>query len=245
MIFSDKFDDESRAIKAYYACLCDKFNLPLGKDIKNDAEIDLFETVNTSPETTIRYIGQYKENIKLIKVSHQIKIKQSGVIYLTKENFRKIEFDDFIRTAEFHCYCLDNGIFLLQTPNKIKNDFLKKIRGHFKEYLSLTEKKVDFHKLPSDFDELLRVYFNKIQTDISHAAIGGMIDPKSNKIFEQFSQSGEISAIALLYPFKNAEHKIMITNKSGVVLLEKYENVGAELEVISDVVEKLLSNMWK
>jgi hypothetical protein len=244
MIFSDKFDDESRAIKAYYVCVCDKFNLPLDEDIKNVAEIDMFEAVNTSPETTIRFIGCYRENIKLIKVLHQIKIKQSGVIYLTKENFRKIEFDDFIRTVGFHCYYIDKGIFLLQTPNKIKNDFLKKIKSHFKEYLSLTEKKVDFHKLPSNFDELLRVYFNKIQTDISHAAIGGVIDPKSNKIFEQFSQSGEISAVALLYPFKNIEHKIMITNKSGIVLLEKYESVEAELEVISDVVEKLLSNMW-
>ncbi|MHB1679959.1 MAG: hypothetical protein ACYCTB_05550 [bacterium] len=252
-IIKDKLEEEdekTRALKAYYITICEKFNLLEGQEIKEPIQQELYEKIDVNPTTIIKNIGNYQDDLQMIKVVHQMKIKQSGFIFLNKEeNFEKIEFKEFLHTAIFHCYYINinnKNIFLLQASKHIKKDFIKKIKHpYFAGYLSLIEKNIDFHKLPKSYDELNRVYFKKIRTDISHATIGGNIDPNNNDIYEQFSQLGEISAISLLYPFKNYEHKIMITLQSGIILLEKYDDINEELELIKDIITNLLLKIWR
>ena len=241
-------EEDIRGMRAYYIMHCSSFNLPVNQEVKEDVSFDMFEESDATASTIIKNHGEYLNNINLIHVFHEMRIKQSGVIFVKDEvTFKKkVEFESYIHKAAFNCYYfIPRQLFVLRVSKHIRNDFAKRVKSKFSHILSINEKRIDFSRLPQYFNSLSRAYFKKMSSpEIKNAVIGGNIDPVSNNIYNQFKQSGEISAITLRYPFRNELHSIMLTQQSGIILFDKYESVDIELEIVRHIIDNLLVNIW-
>ena len=68
---------------------------------------------------------------------------------------------------------------------------------------------------------------------------------EQDALFKKLLKDGQLSNVTIPWKMDEAEHRVMITARGGVVLVQDYKaNLGLELKIVMDVHERLLSQVW-
>jgi hypothetical protein len=99
--------------------------------------------------------------------------------------------------------------------------------------LWLVRFRLDQNKLFMDFEQKLLVpshLYNQYRQD--------------DNLFKNLQKDGILSNVTIPWECHGVVHPIMITSRGGVVLIQNYQEIGIELQLVMDIQDKLLKKVW-
>lgn len=219
--------------------------MQVGGKISTVIQLDLFGESEDVETTVTLEKPDFEGPLDLMRVQSEIKHETYGFIKTIIDSKRKkLDFTEYLEPVDFQAYyATQKKLMIFQAPKKV-------CRGVFVNLHSggcgvkLVEMVVDFAKVLELCSEYQGAWFRGVSSRVRAAGIHGE-QIQQDGLFKKLLKDGELSNVTIPWKMDDAEHRIMITASSGVVLIQDYKaNLGLELKIVMDVHERLLSKVW-
>jgi hypothetical protein len=202
-------------------------------------------------ETVIKLLTtEYDHGLVLLQIDSAIKVSTRGFVKTLVEglnNVRKVEFQQYFHPVSFFGYYIPSEeLLIFQAPKDVCRGVSKQINSrtsHF-ENLRLIERRVDFSNISKYVSEFSGTWFRGISPEVRSASLAGE-NIQNDPFFQDFSTRGAINNITFPFIYSGAEHRIMVTERSAVVLVENYnDDLSLELGLVLDAKKKIVEKLW-
>ncbi len=210
--------------KSFYICKYKQFS-----EERNEIEYQLDIDSMDDPQATRfeKSEAEFKvENMKRFDAHHEIKINKFG-------RANGVIFHQYIEPMDFNFFLSEEEKIIIFS---LKIDYAKDFVKVFNQY-----HKFEIEPFEIDFDSIIRkvhsvtgAWFSDLTTpNVSSAGyFGDNVDRSPN--FEQSNDEGKLSSIQFYFQSNetNREHKIAISRKSCIVLMDKFQDEELELKFL-------------
>jgi hypothetical protein len=202
-------------------------------------------------ETIIKLLSSdYGHGLTLLQIEGAIRVSKHGFVKTLVEGLncvKKIEFQEYFHPVRFLSYYVPSEeLIIFQAPKEECREVAKQINGqsnHF-ENLRVIERKVDFSNISKYVSEFSGTWFRGISPEVRSASLSGS-NIQNDPFFQDFSTRGIINNITFPFMYGSAEHRIMVTERSAVVLVEDYrDDLSLELELVLDAKKNIVEKLW-
>lgn len=128
----------------------------------------------------------------------------------------------------------DNGILIILANRKSADNILEFMSAEFHQ--TYERKRFDLMSIINDSSNVKRAQFRNLLIETIHGSSLSGNRVTDTEMYDLMLNSGELSTIAVVYPFNNTEIKFSISDSGSIVL---FSNI--EIEEILDWVSSLLS----
>ncbi len=241
-------------MKPYQIFTCRKFPLEQIKKRKvmsNRTQMTLWGGRNEEIKTIIRLEDlNHAHGLVHLGIKSALRIKSNGFVTHYLEGTRNVEtvkFDEYFHPVSFSVYYhSEEEILIFQAPKDVCKEVGKYIRDNPDDFerLELIERKVDFAKIGTYVDEFYSTWFRGISPEVRAANLTG-INIQDDPYFQEFLKRGVIKNVIIPLNYENAEHRIMVTEHSAVVLVEDYRNLTQlELALVLEAKKNIVEKLW-
>lgn len=218
--------------------------LGAGKSIQNHVQLTFTgENEEICTSLTLEAEG-YEGELSLWRIKSRIRHKTLGYVKtLIDGDRREINFSEYLEPVDFAAY-LDRtrGIMIFQAPKKTCRGVLDHLRKSDCG-VNLSEMKVDFGRVFELQPEYRGAWFKRVSSRVRSAGLSGdMI--QDDELFKYLSQIGSMSNVTIPWEFRGLEHDIMITTGGAAVLVQRFNEISLELNLVVDVHDRLLVRVW-
>ena len=233
-------------MKPYQFYLLDRFPmLEPGQSVRNQIQMTFFGA-DEDVETTITLeTEKFEQSLDLLRVKSEIKHSTMGFIKVVEDDGRRrYDFSEYLEPVDFPAY-RDSGrkLLLFQAPKKVCKGVVANLRGN-PCGVDLAEVQVDFGKVLAECSEYLGAWFKGVSARVRAASLSGD-QIQEDALFRSLLAKGDLSGVTVPWVYGGAEHRIMVTRRGGIVLVQDYRNnLGLELNLVLDVYERLLLKVW-
>lgn len=233
-------------MKPYQFYLVSKFpTLAAGQRIRNEVQFS-FISERETVETVVELENpSFEVDLSLLRVRSQIKHSAHGLIKVYEGEERKqVSFTEYLQPVDFQAYInRQKNVLVFQAAREVCRGVLLNLKEN-KCGIELQEVEIDFHKLMQHCNEYFGAWFKGVSTRVQSAGLTGT-QIQNDPTFATFLQKGELSNVTIPWMYAGAEHRVMVTKRGGIVLVDNYkDNIGLELRVVMDVQDKLLEKVW-
>lgn len=220
--------------------------LQQGQSVRNQIQLTLFgekedvETVLTMENTS------FEQSLGLLRIKSEVRHETYGFIRTVVDNTRrKFDFTEYLQPVDFPAfYDEQRGLVLFQAAKKVCRGVIANLTGNAAD-VGLTEMVVDFSKLMAFCSEYQAAWFRFVSARVRAAGISGE-QIQDDALFKKLLKEGELSNVTVPWLLDGIEHRVMITSSAALVLIHDYrDNQGLELQIVTDVYDKLLSKVWE
>ncbi len=102
---------------------------------------------------------------------------------------------------------------------------------------------VDFDKVKGICPNFETVWVRNVNSRLKLVTLAG--EQIQHDSFYKNISKGAHSGIILSWPYDHAEHPILVTANGSIALVKNYNSSLYELELVSDIYDKLLSKVWR
>lgn len=128
----------------------------------------------------------------------------------------------------------DNGILVILANRKSADNILEFMSAEFHQ--TYERKRFDLMSIINDSSNVKRAQFRNLLIETIHGSSLSGNRVTDTEMYDLMLNSGELSTIAVVYPFNNTEIKFSISDSGSIVL---FSNI--EIEEILDWISSLLS----
>jgi hypothetical protein len=217
---------------------------PVGGSLRNQVQLT-FSGEEEDVETIVTFEAcRYQGELDLLRIKSEIRFQTFGFIKaLVNAKRQKIDFREYLQPVDFPAY-YDEGkkLVIFQAPKKVCRGVLQHLRANPCGF-ELAEFEVDFAKVLQLNAEYVGAWFKRVSSRVSAAGLSGN-QIQDDTLFKSLQQVAALSNVTIPWVYDGLEHPVMITKRGGVVLVQNYEEIGLELDLVTDVQERLLSRVW-
>lgn len=219
-------------------------DLEPGQSVNNEVQLT-FSGEAEQVKTTVALVRNgYEDALSLLRVSSSIRHQTYGYIkQQIGDERRKIDFVEYLEPVDFHAYLeRKRQLMIFQAPKKTCRGVL----AHLRENpcgIELAEVEVDFTKVMEMKSEYFGAWFRGVSPRVHAAGLSGD-QIQDDSLFKSISRVAALSNVTIPWPYDGAEHRVMLTSRGGVVLVQHYQDVGLELRLVMDVHDQLLHHVW-
>jgi len=223
-------------------------NFPiLDAPIHNSVQLTFLEGSTRNAYTTIKSKNTiYLQKFELVEIYHEMEKELIGITCISAENggVRDINFTKILIPVNFEAYLNRNEKYLIiNAPKDVCKSFYERLTKYMLTSIDLEEMKFDFAKAAPLITEYYGAWFKGISSKVHAAALFGR-EVQSDTHFIEFVKQGQLSNIQIPFLFSDISHRIMLTKKSAVVLIENYDNIEIELKLLTEVYVRLIKEVW-
>jgi hypothetical protein len=237
-------------MKSFSVFECELPELKPGESVvENRDERDLFGSREI--RTSITLIAKDYNGYTLLEAEHSFVQAKSGraVAFTEDGKFREFKFGDYIEDVRFRAfYSAAEKTLVLETTKETAKDFYETIKNGktVKNIIPIRERIIDFDKLEPLIGEYQSVFFKGIQSGgIRSASLSGT-KLKQHTHFTDYKESGgKLTYVTFPFVHGNAAHHIGITQNSGIVLMQRYDNIVTELDLVMAIKKNLFEKAWE
>jgi hypothetical protein len=193
---------------------------------------------------------KYDHDLVHLQVDSAFRVKSDGFVKQYVEKAKAIEtvrFQEYFHPVTFPAYYYAaEDILLFQAPKDVCREVGKYIRSNPRDFqeLELLERTVDFNKIGDYVNEFFSTWFRGISPEVRAANLSG-VNIQQDPYFQEFLKRGIIKNVVIPLTHAGAEHKIMVTEHSAVVLVDDYRNsVPFELELVLEAKRHIVEKIW-
>ncbi len=184
--------------------------------------------------------GKYQK----FEVDHEKPTKKSGITTFIYDGLpHELTFSKFITPEKFNAYYDESeNIIIFSASKEICKSARKYLNKAF--HFDLQYVDFDFAKASNHIESYQGAWFKQLSPELRAAALfGPSVD--DNEYFKDFCVSGLISNVIIHFPCEHRIHQVMITQKSGIVLIDNYNNNDdIELGIISYLYSNIIKPTW-
>jgi len=188
----------------------------------------------------------FEGSLSRLRVKSEVKHETFGFIRkVIGEKRQRLEFNEYLQPVDFAAYHdIPRNIVIFQAPKKVCRGVLLNLRAGACG-VELVEMVVDFSKVIDKCSEYLAAWFRGVSSRVRAAGISGD-QIQHDALFKKLLRDGQLSNVTIPWIFDDVEHRIMLTSGGAIVLIQDYKaNQGFELNLATDVFDKLLSQVWE
>jgi len=233
-------------MKPYQFYLLDRFpTLKPGQSVRNQIQMTFFGADDDVETTITLETENFEQSLDLLRIKSEIKHSTMGFIKVVEDNERRrYDFSEYLEPVDFPAY-FDSGrkLILFQAAKKVCRGVVANLRGNPCGVV-LAEMQVDFGKILAECSEYLGAWFKGVSARVRAASLSGD-QIQDDALFRSLLEKGDLSNVTVPWLYGGAEHRIMVTSRGGIVLVQDYRNnLGLELNLVFDVYERLLTKVW-
>lgn len=234
-------------MKPYQFYLVRRFpELATGQTVKTQFQMT-FSGEGEDVETSLTLENPtFEGTLARLRVQSEVKHETFGFIKKVIGNERqRLDFFEYLQPVDFPAFH-DRGrnVVIFQAPKKVCRGVLSNLRAN-PCGVELVEMVVDFSKVLDQCSEYFGAWFRGVSSRVRAAGLSGD-QIQDDALFKKLLKVGEMSNVTIPWMFDDAEHRIMLTGGGAVVLVQDYKaNQGFELQLATDVFDKLLSKVWE
>lgn len=184
--------------------------------------------------------------LDLLRIKSEIKHETLGFIrtFIDSQR-RKVDFREYLEPVDFPVYyATKKKLMLFQAPKKACRGVLSNLRANYCE-VELVDMVVDFAKVLALCSEYQGAWFRGVSSHVRAAGIHGE-QIQQDALFKKLLKDGQLSNVTVPWRIEDVEHRIMVTASGAIILVQDYKsNLGLELQIVMDVYERLLSQVWE
>lgn len=234
-------------MKPYQFYLVRSFpTLQVGQSVKNLIQMT-FSGEGEDVETSLTLENQsFEGTLSLLRVQSQVKHETYGFIKTVIDSQRrKLDFTEYLQPVDFPSfYDQSRQIIIFQAPKKVCRGVVANLKAA-PQPVALVEMVVDFTKVLALCSEYQGAWFRGISARVRAAGLSGE-QIQDDALFKKLLKDGELSNVTIPWLLDGTEHRVMITASGAVVLVQDYKaNQGLELQIATDVYDRLLSKVWE
>lgn len=220
--------------------------LTVGQSVRNQIQLT-FSGEGEDVETSLTLENpSFEGTLSLLRVQSQVKHETYGFIKTVVDSKRrKLDFTEYLQPVDFPSfYDESRQVILFQAPKKVCRGVLANLKA-CPQGVELVEMAVDFTKVLEICSEYLGAWFRGISSRVRAAGLSGD-QIQDDSLFKKLLKDGELSNVTIPWPLDGTEHRVMVTGTGAVVLVQDYKaNQGLELQIVTDVYDKLISKVWE
>lgn len=232
-------------MKPFQFYLVKNFPKPaVGKSLSNHVQM----TLSGEPEDVATIITlqaeKYEGELDLLRIQSEIRHQTIGFIKpFIDMGRKKIEFREYLQPVDFHAYFHQSlNLMFFEAPKKV----CRGVINHLREKpcgLDLSEVEVDFSKILQLKSEYLGAWFRGVSSRVQAAGLSGN-QIQDDNLFKNLQQVAVMSNVTIPWEYNGVEHHVMVTSRGGVVLIQNYQDIGIELQLVMDIQDRLLKKVW-
>jgi len=234
-------------MKPFQFYLVKNFNKPaVGQSLSNHVQMTFSGETEDVTTTITLEAEKYEGELDLLRIQSEICHQTVGFIKPFLDaglGRKKIEFREYLQPVDFHAYFHPTlNLVVFQAPKKV----CKGVLGHLKEKhcgLELLEIEIDFSKILKLNSEYLGAWFRGVSSRVQSANLSGN-QIQDDNLFKNLQKDGILSNVTIPWECHGVVHPIMVTSRGGVVLIQNYQEIGMELQLVMDIQDKLLKKVW-
>jgi len=242
-------------MKPYQIFTCRRFPLEqLRKrhEMSNRTQMTLFGGEKEEIKTKIRLENpNFEHGLVYLSIQSALRIKSNGFVkqFIDRtKQIEKVEFQEYFHPVSFSAYYYPKEkIVIFQAPKDVCKEVGAYIRDNPSDFdqLELVERKIDFEKISLYVNEFFSTWFRGISAEVRAANLTGT-NIQDDPYFKEFLKRGVIKNVIIPLTYENAEHRIMVTEHSAVVLVDDYRNLTSlELELVLEAKKSIVEKLWK
>lgn len=220
--------------------------------MSNRTQMTLWGGEKEEIKTMIRLENaSYEHGLIHLIVNSALRIKTNGFVKHFVERTKNVEtvrFKEYFHPVSFSAYYYPpEQIIIFQAPKDVCKEVGKFIRDNPLDFenLELSERQVDFDKIELYVDEFFGTWFRGISAEVRSASLWGT-NIQDDPYFKEFLKRGIIKNVVVPLVYEKAEHRIMVTEHSAVVLVDDYRNlISLELALVLEAKRNIVEKLWK
>jgi hypothetical protein len=232
-------------MKPFQFYLVKDFQKPaVGKSLRNQVQTTFSGEAEDVDTVITVEVENYEGGLDLLRVKSEIRHQTVGFIKtLVGSKREKIQFIEYLQPVDFPAYFhKSRNLMIFQAPKKECSGVL----GHLRTKLcgiELIEVELDFGEVLKLNNEYLGAWFRGASSRVQAVGMSGN-QIQDDSLFKNLQQVAELSNVTIPWMHNGVRHPVMLTSRGGVVLVQNYQDIGLELELVMDVQEKLLQKVW-
>lgn len=237
-------------MKAFSIFACDEFpEFDTSRKITDSTMRDeLFGSHERITSLELTKKDYLHNNVTLCNVTHVVDYNRAGetLAYLGGE-FQHVIFNNYFQTVEFPLYYnSDLKIVIIEAKKRVAGSFYSYVSKSNKfTHLKISRRKVDYDLLKQEIEEYYSVWFRDMKSQGVTAANLTGLKLTDHPHYQDFvNQGAAISSAIVPYVYENSQHRLQVTQDSGIVLIDTYQNTSDELSVLIKFVEEVLIKTW-
>lgn len=242
-------------MKPYQIFTCRTFPLEQfrkSREMSNRTQMTLWGGETEQIKTTVRLENpNYEHGLVKLSIYSALRINSNGFVkhYIEKtRNVETVKFQEYFHPVSFSAYYYPaEEIIIFQAPKDACKQVSKYIRDNPIDFedLELVDRQVDFEKISLYVDEFFSTWFRGISAEVRAASLWGT-NIQDDPYFKEFLTRGIIKNVVIPLTYEGAEHRIMVTEHSAVVLVDDYRNlISLELALVLEAKRNIVEKLWK
>ncbi len=232
-------------MKPFQFYLVKDFQKPaVGKSLRNQVQMT-FSGENEDVDTVITVEAEnYEGDLDLLRIKSEIRHQTVGFIKtLVGSKREKIQFIEYLQPVDFPAYFhKGRNLMIFQAPKKVCSGVLGLLKAKLCG-IELIEVELDFGAVLKLNSEYLGAWFRGASSRVQSVGLSGN-QIQDDSLFKNLQQVADLSNVTIPWMHNGVRHPVMLTSRGGVVLVQNYQDIGLELELVMDVQEKLLQKVW-
>ena len=215
----------------------------VGQTIDNQIQaciLSEMEDVNTSVS-----LIQEVATGSFCKIKIKSKVKHNDMIYVkTMLNGVRVslELHEYLKAVEFNGYYdRANRVIFFQSSKKATKGVINNLKDTENTF-EFVEMVVDFNKLKAICPNIKTVWIKNVNSRITQATLQGS-RLQEEDLYKDIS-SKEHSGVIIDWPFDHNEHPVLVTANGSIALVRTYLTPSYELDLVTNIFDKLLSKIW-
>jgi hypothetical protein len=189
---------------------------------------------------------KYEQGLSLLQIKSEVRHEVLGYIkVIRQENKReRIDFHEYLEPVDFYAYHdHKRKIVMFQAPRVVCKGVFGNLAANSAD-VALQEMEVDFSLVLQECRQFLGAWFRRVSTRVNSAGLSGN-QIQNDNLFRYLAKFGHLSNVTIPWVLSGVEHKVMITQRGSIVLVQNYKDKAIELQLVLDVYDKLLSKVWR
>jgi hypothetical protein len=232
-------------MKPFQFYLVKNFPKPaVGESLSNHVQLTFSgQTEDVVTKITLE-TEKFEGELDLLRIQSEIRHQTFGFIKpFIGVGREKIEFNEYLQPVDFRGYFHRTlNLMIFEAPKKT----CKGIISHLKEKpcgLELSEVEVDFSKILQLNSDYIGAWFRGVSSRVQAAGLSGN-QLQDDNLFKNLQKVAVMSNVTIPWECNGAVHPIMVTSRGGIVLIQNYQQIGIELQLVMDIQQKLLGKVW-
>lgn len=232
-------------MKPFQFYLVKQFQKPVvGQSLRNQVQMT-FSGEEEDIETVVTLEAEnYEAGLDLLRIKSEIRYQTIGFIKtLVGSERKRIQFNEYLQPVDFFAYYhQQRNLMIFQAPKKICSGVLAHLKAKFCG-VELMEVELDFSEVLKLYDEYLAAWFRGASSRVQAVGLSGNQIQEDN-LFKNLQQVADLSSVTIPWLNNEVRHRVMLTGRGGVILVDNYQDIGLELEIVLDVQDRLLQKVW-
>lgn len=232
-------------MKPFQFYLVKQFRKPaVGQSLRNNVQMT-FSGEEEDIATVITLEAEnYEAGLDLLRIKSEIRYQTIGFIKtVVGTERRRIQFNEYLQPVDFSAYYhQQRNLMIFQAPKKICSGVLAHLKAKFCG-VELAEVELDFAEVLKQYDEYLAAWFRGASSRVQAVGLSGNQIQEDN-LFKDLQQKADLSSVTIPWLHNELRHRVMLTGRGGVILVDNYQDIGLELEIVMDVQDRLLQKVW-